>query len=493
MIFSRLINFIKGVIRKLIPYKNIEAVEHVETPLSTEMMNAIDLWYDMYRDKAPWLAECGMKSLNLPAFICSEVARQVTLELKWNITGKSPNGDTRTAEGNDVMNPRAQYLKDEFEKCVTVLRQKLEQGCAAGGMTIKPYPKDGHIYFDWTMDWSLYPIAFDDDGGLADVIFRDSYTEGKNVYTRLERHTVEGKNVRITQRVFKSSMKDSIGVEVSLSDVPIWSQLAPEAVVEAADGQMFGWFKVAAANSVDIDSPMGSAVFSKAVNVIHDADEQYSRLMWEFEGSELAIDVDPTSLRPRADGKGMEMPKLNDRLFRGVDLGDDDNYHVFSPAIRDASLLSGLGSILSRVEDLCGLSRGSLTDAPSEARTATELRLLKQRSYATIADNQAALERCLRSVIRSMDKYATLYHLAPEGEYDVSFNWDDSIITDTEQQMNERLLLLNAGCSSRAELRQWYFGETPAQAKAAIKAVTEEKKESMTDLSALLPNVTPDE
>ena len=30
MIFSRLINFIKGVIRKLIPYKNIEAVEHVE-------------------------------------------------------------------------------------------------------------------------------------------------------------------------------------------------------------------------------------------------------------------------------------------------------------------------------------------------------------------------------------------------------------------------------------------------------------------------------
>ena len=34
-------------------------------------------------------------------------------------------------------------------------------------MTIKPYPKDGHIYFDCATAWSLYPIAFDDDGNRA--------------------------------------------------------------------------------------------------------------------------------------------------------------------------------------------------------------------------------------------------------------------------------------------------------------------------------------
>jgi len=125
-----------------------------------------------------------------------------------------------------------------------------------------------------------------------------------------------------------------------------------------------------------------------------------------------------------------------------------------------------------RVEDSCGLARGTLSDANQEARTATELRIVKQRTYdphrmreycisasrmmltallntatpigasivkqrtyATIADNQRALEHCLRDVVRAMDKYATMYDLAPAGDYDLSFEWDDSIITDASQQL----------------------------------------------------------
>ena len=198
-------------------------------------------------------------------------------------------------------------------------------------------------------------------------------------------------------------------------------------------------------------------------------------------------------LRPKKvqDANGqtrMEMPKLNERLFRGVDMGKDDNYNIFAPAIRDTSLINGLNQLLMRIEDQCGLARGTLSDANTEARTATELKIVKQRSYATISDNQTALENCLKDVIRAMDKYATIYNLAPEGEYDVSFEWDDSIITDTEQQMNERLILLEKGALSRAELREWYFGETPAQAQAAIEAVTADQMAGMANLLPTLPN-----
>lgn len=488
--FSKLLNFIRQVVRKILPYRDIEAVERVETPLSNDMANALDDWYKLYLNDADWLSE-DVKSLNLPAFISSELARQIVLEMKWSITGKTKDGETQTDDGNDVMNPRAEYLKAEFERCIRALRQKLEQGCAAGGMTVKPYPKDGHIYFDWTMDWSLYPIAFDDDGNLADVIFRDTCTEGKTIYTRLERHVVDGDNVKITQRAFKSTSKDAIGVEVPLSEVAFWEQLEPEATVENTGGQMFGWFKVAAANSIDVDSPMGASCFCKARDTIKQADMQYSRLLWEYEGSELAIDVDPTVLRPKkTEGGGLEMPKLNKRLFRAVDAdkGDRDLYNVFSPAIRDAALINGLNQLLMRIEDQCGLARGTVSDANTEARTATELRIIKQRSYATVADNQKALESCLKDVIRAMDVYATVYKLAPEGEYEVSFEWDDSIITDTEQQMNERMMLLNAGLISKAEFREWYFNETKDQAQAAVDAIAEEDlKAQMAGINQLLP------
>lgn len=491
--FTRLLNFIRQVVRKILPYRDIETVEHVETPLSNEMANALDLWYSMYLDKADWLKPDTVKSLNLPAFISSELARQIILEMKWKITGKTKNGEVQNEKGGDVMNPRAEYLKAEFEKCIAVLRQKLEQGCAAGGMVVKPYTKDGHIYFDWTMDWSLYPIAFDDDGNLADVIFRDTFSEGKTIYTRLERHTVDGQNVKITQRAFKSNMRDAVGVEVNLSEVSQWAQLKPEATVKNTGGQMFGWFKVASANSIDVDSPMGASCFAKACRTIREADFQYSRLLWEYEGSELAIDVDPTVLRPKKNEKGgMEMPSLNQRLFRAVDAdkGDRDLYNVFSPAIRDGSLVNGLNQLLMRVEDQCGLARGTLSDANTEARTATELRIIKQRSYATVADNQKALERCLTDVIRTMNVWADLYKLAPEGDYEVSFEWDDSIITDSEQQMNEKMMLLDNGIISKTEFREWYFSETKDQASAAIEAVAEENaSEQMAGIKQLLPKV----
>ena len=476
----------------MLPYRNVEMVEHVETPLSNEMINALDDWYRMYLNKADWLKPDTVKSLNLPAFISSELARQIVLEMKWNITGKSKD-EIKAGTDEDFMNPRAEYLKAEFEKCITALRQKLEQGCAAGGMAVKPYPKDGHIYFDWTMDWSLYPIAFDDDGNMSDIIFRDTYTEGRTIYTRLERHVVDGENVKITQRAFKSTLRDTIGTEISLSEVPQWAQLQPEATVKHSGGQMFGWYKVASANNVDVDSPMGASCFCKARNTIKEADLQYSRLLWEYEGSELAIDVDPTVLRPKkTEGGGLEMPKLNQRLFRAVDAdkGDRDLYNVFSPTIRDAALINGLNQLLMRIEDQCGLARGTLSDVNNEARTATELRIIKQRSYATVADNQRALESCLKDVIRAMDVYATVYNLAPEGEYDVSFEWDDSIITDTEQQMNERMMLLNSGIISKSEFREWYFGETKEQAAAAVAAISEEEASAqMVGLNQLLPKV----
>ena len=400
-------------------------METVDTPLSAEMANALDEWYKLYTNQASWLGD-SVKSLNLPAFIASELARQIVLEMKWNITGKNKDGNTKDESGADITNPRAEYLKAEFEKLIPILRQKLEQGCAAGGMTIKPYPKDGHIFFDWTMDWSLYPVAFDDDGNMSDVIFRDTFNEGKTIYNRLERHTVvKGENgkstsVEITQRAFKSTVKDSIGTEIPLTAVDQWAQLEPKSEVKESNGQMFGWFKVASANNVDVDSPMGASVFAKAVGTIEQADKQYSRLLWEYEGSELAIDVDPTALRPRkTEGGGLEMPKLNQRLFRSVDVdkGDRDLYNVFSPAIRDSSLINGLNQLYMRIEDQCGLARGTISDLNTvAARTATELMLVKQRSYATISDNQTALEHCLRDVIRAMDVYATTYNLAPAGE-----------------------------------------------------------------------------
>ena len=199
--------------------------------------------------------------------------------------------------------------------------------------------------------------------------------------------------------------------------------------------------------------------------------KELTRELMEFEGSELAIDIDRDALTLERDKDGNDITihsKLQNRLYRKVDMNEESTYEVFSPTIRDGSLFNGLNNILMRIEDLCEMARGTLSDVNAEARTATEITVLKQRSYAANAQLQKSLEDTLKDVVYIMDVYTTLYELAPDGDYDVSFEWDDSIQVDKESEMNKRLALVNAGISNKVEFRMWYFGETEQQAIQAL-------------------------
>ena len=182
-------NLIERVRSRLIPYIDIAAAEQIRTPLAPEMIRALSLWSELYHDRAPWKEPGKVKSLNLCAMAASEIARQVVLEMKVTVDAGGED-----AEGLPTVNARSEYLKGAFAGLLDVLRQKLELGCAAGGMVVKPCPDPatGKIYFDFAPDWSLYPLAFDGAGNLSDVIIPDVFRDGGAIYTRLERHTLVG-------------------------------------------------------------------------------------------------------------------------------------------------------------------------------------------------------------------------------------------------------------------------------------------------------------
>ena len=487
----KFLEFLKGVLRNMFSSSTIETALHIQPAVSSKMKTALELWESMYVDESPWTANDNVTSLGLPAMIASEKARTATIEMEIKVTGE---------------NSKADFIKDCLAKLQKHLRENLECGIALGGFVIKPYIVKGiddkyTIEFSYVKATDFYPLSFSTTGNVTEAAFIDRIISGDVVFSKVEYHKLEGNTLTVINKAFRATNRlnqttafssGELGTEIYLTEVPEWSNITPQVTINNIDTLLFAYFKMPDKNTVDLNSPLGVSGYARAVNLIKDADEQYSNLLWEFEGSELAVDIDPLALKPRKDSAGKDVPRLNERLFRGVDPGQESFYNVFSPAIRDVSLINGLNQMLMIVEDLCGLARGTLSNANTEARTATELRIIRQRSYATVHDNQVALENCLKNVVRAMDKYATVYNLAPEGEYEVSFEWDDSIITDTEQQMKERLSLLGSDVTSKSELRQWYFGETEAQAQAAIQAIAEEQASQMPDLQSLLPSVGPD-
>ncbi len=530
--WSNIAHRLREIIRKMIGAKTIEQTLKIAPTISSQMENAIQLWSDMYGDNSPWVHEPSyddpsrVVSLGLPAMIASEKARTALIELASEIT--TPMKDVEvdnpnytpaqpdelgilipTAEPKTIIESRpignverAKYLNTQYTKLKRQLRKQIEYGIAKGGIVFKPYvvitdTEDSgqqiEIEFDYIQADAFYPLTFDAAKRITEAAFVQTKIEKETIYRRLEYHKWQNNTVTIVNRAFKSINNSSslmadldLGHEIPLTEVPEWAGLQPETTIKNVDRPLFAYFRMPEANTVDTTSPLGVSGYSRAVNLIRDADMQYSRLLWEYEAGEIAINVDRDAFTYLEDGQGNQhtvLKPMQNRLYRRMDITNDELFEPFTPSLRDNNYIEGLNAILMRIEDVCGISRGTLSDSIDIARTATELKILKQRSYQTNVDIQHAIQTTLEDVVYIMNVYCTLYNITPEGEYDVSFEWDDSLIIDIDAELEKRIVLQQNGLVSKVENRMWYFGETERQAQEALTKIADEQRQDVeTDL-----------
>ena len=308
----------------------------------------------------------------------------------------------------------------------------------------KPYVQGDRIVVDTVQEDCFFPTTFNTSGRMTGAIFTEQIKRRNSIYTRLEHHEFRDGAETIRNKVFVSSTSAQLGREISLTDVPEWADIAPEAKIDNITQPLFAYFKVPTANRVDRHSPLGASVYALAVDTIRDADVQYGSLLWEYKGGELAIDVDAMAIRQDADG-ALRMEERDRRLYRHLVNGSPNMWNTFAPALRDANYLKGLDAILRRIEFQCGLSYGTISNPQSVEKTAEEVRASKQRSYATVRLIQQALQDAIEALFYAMDVYATLYSLAPAGTYELAFDWDDSIVNDPAARKQQFWQYVEAG------------------------------------------------
>ena len=473
---KKLLSFIKEAIRKMVRYQDIsDTISDEGYTISDEMSDALSLWKDMYKDKSPWLDEDeGVYSLGLPETICNEFKTLILDELKCEVV--TP-GVTVTDDKDDL-STRSGYLNHVYKKLLDKLDDQLEKGLALGGMIIKPYiSSDSSISFDFIRQGDFYPITFDDDGNITDIAFLDQFISGDKIYSKVERQTFANNSIVIENKAYiadivngNSEDVQDLGTEVPLQSIDRWKYISEDAKIDGVEKPLYGYYKVPSSNTIDLDCPLGISIFGKAVSLIKRCDMQYSRLDWEYEGGQIAIDVDPTAVRTEEGyyGGRLEGDKLRSRIYRKLDLGDDSTYEAFVPSLRDGSYQSGLSRYLMQVEDKVGLARGTISEVQAEARTATEIKTLRQKTFVTVTKNQKALELALNNVLDAANVYATLYNLCPEGEYTLNVEWSDSVLSDTDTELNQKLNLKREGILGKAEVRAWYTGEDLETAEAKI-------------------------
>lgn len=442
-------NFMNTVRRALFPQAAAEREFGVSPAVSMTMEKYIALWYAMMVNTPPW-QDCNVKAVGLPAAICREVTRPTLVEFTANITGSQ----------------RADYLNDGFQLAKENFSKALELGLALGGVALKPYIYGDKLLVDMTGAAGFQPTKFDPTGRCIGGVFRDKPVKvnGK-YYVRLESHDLTDTTYTIKNKAYYSDSTGSVGAAAPLDVVPEWADIQEEVTIQNMDGPLFAYFKPPIANTADTNSLCGMSIYGDAatVELIRQADEQWERLRWEFKSGERKVLMD---------GNTTTANMFDKRLFEiGAFTADGDFYQFLNPELRNDAVYKGFQNVLRRIEFNVGLSYGDISDPQTVEKTATEIRSSKQRKYVLISSIQTALEHTFDALIYAMDAYSTLYGLAADGEYEVTYDWGDSILDDQETKDKEfarDLQLLSAGIVNDWELRAKYMNEDEETAKAAL-------------------------
>lgn len=453
-----LIGFVKGVIQRMFG-ADIKAKFGAEAIVSTEMTSAVTLWMNIYRGYAPWRDE-DTRTINFAKAVCSETARLTTLALGINISGGA----------------RAHWLQQQVDKTLYPrLRKWVEYGAAGGTVIFKPNGQGIDVI---TPDRFLV-TAYDSTRNITGIVFQDTYTSGKNYYSKLEYHRFEDNVYKVTTKTFASQNESELGTEVPI-DSTRWAGILPEAEITTADGNgiqhmLFGVLTMPEANNIDIDSPLGMSIYSGALEELKDLDIAYSRNSWEIDNSQ-SIELIDDALIEGGKNRHAILPKYVHNVFGN---GSDSFYQSINRPLNTETRKVGINQQLSFIGYKCGYSNGYFVfDERTGMATATQVEADDRRTIQLIKDIRDQLQAALDDTIYAMNVFADLYDLAPAGTYDVAYDFGDITYNEDEDRARNYQLMIQGIIPKWYYLMKWE-GFSEDEAKAVASEAAEPEREGL--------------
>lgn len=403
------ISWLRGVISRVFKKEDAKKVFGTDIILSAEMERATASWYNIIGGRPFWVSkDDDVDTINFAKFVTADTAKKICLDIDLNVEGSA----------------RAEYLQSVMNAFKNVLRDKVEDACALGGIMFKPNGNDGTACIDYIQAGDFLVTEANSNGDIRGAIFFDYYQSGDKYYTRLEYHRVEEDVYRITNKAFKSDRKDTLGKEILLDKVDIWADMEEEVSIQNVDKPLFAYYKMPYNNTIDYASPLGVSVFSNAVKELRDLDIAWSRKSGEVEDSKHMTFVGPTAVQ-YAEQKKINLP----RFLKPVDLGDDvtkETVHEHVATLLTEQRITDINSILSMISTKCGFSQGAFVlDRKTGQITATQVESDDRDTIETIKDMRDALKDTIDQLIYALNVYADLYNLAPVGTYETSYGFGD--------------------------------------------------------------------
>ena len=438
---------LKGIVTKILSRDEIAKKFNTEVVTSTDMYDAIKDWDNLYRNSIS----------NLASVISSEAARLATIEMDITFTG----------------GVRAKRLQEIINQNKGNLRRKLELGIAYGGMVLKP---DGIGGIDFIPPTRYFPVEYDTSGNITAMIFIDVYQKGSSTYNRLEYHHFEdsedGERLYIIENLFyKSQNVYTLGSPVSKNSLDMWKNLEDETVLVGIEKPLWGYFKMPNSNTVDIDSPLGTSIYSKATDSIEDFDVLYSKWRREIELSDKILFVNNDAMmRKTPNGGRAEIFNPFPKLIKGLQFGMSANRCIdeYNPSIRVSEFKESIQIMLNLISIQCGFSSGFLTfDSKRGVVTATQIESEDQRTVSLCTDIQEQYKVALEGLVYALNVFEDLNDEFSD-KFEVNYYLKDLFVNTSEDRKRSYELAQN-GYIPKWKYLEEFEGYTEEEAKSMVQ------------------------
>lgn len=415
--------------------------------------------------------------LNLTAIIANRLSNIVVSDSTISVTGGNKTEtlpDGRTVNAID-QNERSAYLDRAIQRVAAKLKLIVTRAFAIGGVVLKPAITNGELYTDILPQSRMTIIEQTGEVVTAAAFEADTFTRGNCTYTRMEYHKLDNSgNYTIEQKALQN------GREIAITSVPEWAAHAPTTTIKGINKMLFAFIKCPTDSRKDLNSIYGVPITygnRKLADEIVDMLDVFHR---EFINKETFIGAD--SLVFEKDETGREMlPKSGlFKLFR-ANAGMDDKpfFEVFSPDIRDESMINSINFKLGLLEKAVGVNHGVLTDLEVADATATAIKRSTLDTFNVVETMRDNIETALEQLVYAFNVYADLQNeyekqngaingSIPAGEYAISYDWDYSLIEDSTERFNQLLQSQGAGVVSPAETRAWVMNLSLDEAERTL-------------------------
>lgn len=383
--------------------------------------------------------------INFNSIFSNKLANYVINDSNVNITGE---------------NARVELLDKTIQSMWRKAKKITSMAFGYGGVILVPYVKSGKIYYNIVSQSRVTIDEVEGENIIGATIIADKKTVNRGIgnsktYYRLTNYRVRNGNIEITQK-----FTDENGHEVAVPD--FWKNIELKKVITGVDRALFGYIK-SPINNRKTDDKYGVPITYGCDSTIAEIKETMKQLYREYKLKEAFVGADSTMFN------GKDSLPLNG-LFKKVDAGDDNFFEVFDPAFRPFT--ERLQELFRRLEHEIGTSAGILSEVNTANATATEIKRSMYDTFTIVDDMRSNIEKGIEDFLYAANVLANAYNLTPQGDYEVSFDWDYSLLEDSQETFGQLITAQAKGIISKVEIRQWLKpDETLEDSQKAIEEI----------------------